>query len=93
MKMIALLKWLFCVTIFTPLSAVSSGESSESRDARGKNYVPINSLTIETILKENPTFKASRNATNSNKPWWSDLQTVNICRRHTWITALRFKIT
>lgn len=74
--MTCVVKWSVCLTLLSSLWTSSAGES-DGRDSRGKNYVPINSLTIATILKENPEYKASSNS-STFKPWWSDLQTVKI---------------
>ena len=51
----------------------------ELRESRGGgDYVPLNSLTITSLFKQNPKSGESKNRTPSYKPWWADLQQVHI---------------
>ena len=51
----------------------SNCEAEVGRDAKG-DYVPLNSLTITSLYKNEPT--------STYKPWWADLQQVQSLTFH-----------
>jgi len=78
------------VIIYLCAAPVCQGEAEVGRDPRG-GYVPLNSLTITSLFKnDKPGEEAAPPSTY--KPWWSDLQQVGQYRHLKYLTGENLKV-